>query len=279
MVNAESIRTGLGDFSKVIHYPALYGARIAQAFSATERSITVRADQMVIIDDKESSTGSLFTDGVGTISPVVLDDIWSVSGLKRGRRHGLKPSALQIRMGGSKGMLCVDSGLQGKVVCTRPSMNKFISEDRTIELARVFDRPMSMYLNRPLIMLLETLGIPLEPFMELQRDAVDGTKAATTSMDSTAVLLEKYGLGNSYHMPSLFLDLHRINAHSGSNRQVGGLLKLLQRVQTFAANHVLRDIKYKARIFVPKAWTLVGIADEYDYLEEGEIYGEDSLKV
>jgi len=48
----------------------------------------------------------------------------------------------------------------------------------------------------------------------------------------------------------------------------------LERVLSFCANHVLRNLKYRARIPIPGSWMLVGVADEYDLLQEGEIYGE-----
>lgn len=278
-VDAESIRNNLGDFSRVIKCPARYGARISQAFSTTEPSITVEAEEMFAIPDKKPYYGSpfLFTDGVGTVSQEIADEIWegfTETRSKRSRRRLPTPSAYQIRLGGLKGMLCVDERLDGRIICTRPSMNKFTAPDLTVEIARAFDRPMYMYLNRPLIMLLETLGVPLEPFMELQGDAVKQTVAASKSMDSAATLLEKNGLGTAFHMTSVLLNLHKVGADLESTRQDGEFLSFLKRSLKFAVNHVLRDLKYKARIPVPDAWTLVGVADEYDYLKEDEIYGQ-----
>ncbi|RPD63036.1 hypothetical protein L227DRAFT_572890, partial [Lentinus tigrinus ALCF2SS1-6] len=41
----------------------------------------------------------------------------------------------------------------------------------------------------------------------------------------------------------------------------------------FATNHVLRELKHRARIPVPgnDSWTLVGIPDEYGWLKENEV--------
>ena len=39
-----------------------------------------------------------------------------------------------------------------------------------------------------------------------------------------------------------------------------------------AINHVLRELKNFARIPVPKAWTLVGVADVHRYLKPKEIF-------
>ena len=277
MVDAESIRASLGDFSKVIDCPARYGARLSQAFSTTEASITVEAEELLQIPDIRSGSGSYFTDGVGVISQEVADEIWELyteTRSKRSRRRLQTPSAFQIRLGGFKGMLCVDERLEGRVICTRPSMSKFTAPDLTVEIAQAFDRPMSMNLNRPLIMLLETLGVPLEPIMDLQKNAVKQTVAASKSMESAARLLEQHGLGTAFRMTSILLNLHKLQVELESTRQDGEFISFLKRTLKFAVNHVLRDLKYKSRIPVPDAWTLVGVADEYRYLEPDEIYGE-----
>lgn len=276
-VTADLIRDSLGDFSRVNRYPARYASRIAMAFSATEPSVVMELNELDLIEDKISWDGSLFTDGVGTASPEIIEEMWELyteTRSKRNRRRIQTPSAFQIRLGGSKGMLCVDKELSGRVVRIRKSMNKFESPDRMVEICSAFDRPMAMCLNRPLIMLLETLGIPLEPIMELQEEAVQETEEAFNSLDSAARLLEKHGLGTAFIMPSLLLQLHHLQLSLSAPGSKEGLVSFLSRVLKFATNHILRDLKYKARIPVPNAWTLVGVADEYDYLKEDEIYGK-----
>ena len=57
------------------------------------------------------------------------------------------PSAFQCRIGGSKGMLYVDPTLTGRVVRLRPSMIKFASDHRHIEVAN-FPRVSTLWLNR-----------------------------------------------------------------------------------------------------------------------------------
>jgi hypothetical protein len=155
-------------------------------------------------------------------------------------------------------------------------MHKFASEDREVEICSAFDKPLSMCLNQPLIMLLETLGVPLEPFMELQNQAVEKTLAAAKSFDDAAQLLQDNGLGTAFNMTSLMLQFHRLQLNLSSPHHNEGILSFLERVVKYAINHVLRDIKYKARIPVPEpmGWTVVGVSDEYDYLKEDEIYGQ-----
>ena len=40
----------------------------------------------------------------------------------------------------------------------------------------------------------------------------------------------------------------------------------------FGIYHILRDLKYHARILVPNGYSLVGEADIHGYLEEGEVF-------
>jgi RNA-dependent RNA polymerase len=44
-VTAEHIRSSLGDFSKLLRTPSKYAARIAQAFTATDRGVTIHRDE------------------------------------------------------------------------------------------------------------------------------------------------------------------------------------------------------------------------------------------
>ncbi len=59
-----------------------------------------------------------FSDGVGTISPALLRKVWKVYG----RQRLLKPTALQIRFQGYKGMVSEDSRLAGEVLMLRDNM-------------------------------------------------------------------------------------------------------------------------------------------------------------
>lgn len=46
------------------------------------------------------------------------------------------PTAFQVRLGGSKGMLALDPTLEGKKIVVRKSMNKFDCEHRKVEVMR-----------------------------------------------------------------------------------------------------------------------------------------------
>lgn len=185
------------------------------------------------------------------------------------------PRAYQIRLGGAKGMLSVDYRLEpeGRVVCLRPSMTKFDSLSTHIEIAQSFDKPSPMYLNRPLIMLLEGLGVNAGVFLRLQRDAVANTKAAVEEIGSAAGMLEGCGLGSSFRLPSVFLSLKKLGCNfKGVDPDNLIADEFTSRLLTFAVNHALRELKHHARIPVPRSWTLVGIADVHSFLKEGQIF-------
>ena len=97
-VNADYIRQNLGDFEKVKRQPARYGARMAQAFTATDPSIVLSPDQIIEIPDVEREyRGEMvcFTDGVGKISLDLTQKVWSA--LHNGMEPaGTLPSAFQV---------------------------------------------------------------------------------------------------------------------------------------------------------------------------------------
>lgn len=99
VINADYIRSNLGDFEKVKREPARYGARMAQAFTATDASIVLDKDtELETIPDVEKMyRGELvcFTDGVGKISLSMTKRVWSA--LHGGMEPvGILPSAFQV---------------------------------------------------------------------------------------------------------------------------------------------------------------------------------------
>jgi len=277
LINAQSIIASLGQFEDLdfdpglIYCPARYGARISQAFTATD-AVKVEIEELEIFRDEDIATPDnkyQFTDGVGKLSRELSHGMWSQ--LRRSKRKRLQktpPSAYQIRFQGSKGMVSVDYTLRGSVICLRPSMIKFQAPEETfdIEIARAFDRPGPYFLNRPLIMLLEGLGVPSKVFEDYQKMAVETTRKAARSLKNAATLMESYGLGTAFKLPSILKNLGKLDIISLPENKF--YVDMLQ----FAINHVLRDLKYHARIPIPGAWTLVGVADTHRYLQPNQIF-------
>lgn len=167
-------------------------------------------------------------------------------------------------------------------------MIKFDAPDSMeIEIAQVFDKPGRYFLNRPLIILLEVsrirhfcskwaqifppkgLGVKEETFQHYQDLAVQEVQKSTESITVAARFLEAHGLGVSYRMTSVLLGMHRLNIDQLYDT-------FYQQTLEAAIHHVLRELKQHARIPVPGAWTLVGIADVHGFLGPGEIFA--SLK-
>lgn len=273
-MDAATIIGGLGDFKKLdkrlVYCPARYAARLSQAFTATD-AVSVEVEEILPIKDISTADNKYhFTDGVGTLSAELARQIWIQLKSTKRRARSLKthPTTFQIRFMGSKGMLSVDYRLSGNAtICLRPSMIKFEAPNsREIEIARAFDRPGLYFLNRPLIMLLEGLGVPFTVFKKYQDAAVQETRKAADSLKHAATMLENFGLGSSYRLPSILLNLDKLGIFSFTNNP------FYEKMLEYAINHVLRQLKNYARIPVPKAWTLVGVADTHGYLEPKEIF-------
>jgi hypothetical protein len=278
-VKASDIIASLGNFENLEYdpnlmlCPARYAARISLAFTATDASVSINVEEIIPQPDIEVTTSEgqtfNFTDGVGTMSKEVAQEIWRK--LKRTRRRlravNGHPSAYQVRFMGSKGMLSVDYRLQGRAVVLRPSMIKFEApEARDIEIARAFDRPTPYFLNRPLIMIMEGLGVKYDIFKQFQDIAVHETEEAVSTLSKAGKLLECYGLGSSFRLSSVMNGLNKLDIHS----LLGD--KFYDKSMEFAKNHVLRLLKNHARIPVPGAWTLVGVADVHRFLQPGQIF-------
>jgi RNA dependent RNA polymerase len=85
---------GLGDFSR-IRCPAKCAARIGQAFSETPTAVTLAPGVAQVMKDVERN-GRTFSDGVGTVSMGVLQQMWAALPQK----HRTNPSLFQIRFSG-----------------------------------------------------------------------------------------------------------------------------------------------------------------------------------
>ncbi|KAF9229726.1 RdRP-domain-containing protein [Gyrodon lividus] len=275
-LDAQTIRESLGDFSRLQHQPARLGARWSQAFSATDPSITIRLNEIQRIDDLKSPSGNVMTDGCSPISVEIAREIWKANQrTKRRPARGKIPSAFQFRLGGAKGMVVQDPTLEGRVVCLRPSQVKFEADNRTFDIQSTSMRPKAMFLNRPLIVVMEYLGVSTERVIELQDCSINEARSIRTSFKDASKVLQQHGLGTSFHLPTLFRDMSSIlhlkirdETHGDTNLYNDLIANSLHCAET----HILRELKYRAHIAVPGSFTLLGVSDEWDCLQEREIY-------
>jgi hypothetical protein len=126
-----------------------------------------------------------------------------------------------------------------------------------------------------MIMLMQTMGTKIGVFLEYQRRAVKAAGRSATSVEAFSSILRDHGLGHHFALVNLlnFLKYWDILDISTLSKDSSFLQGFLFRLIGIARVHVLRDLKHHARIPLPESWTLVGVADEWDELEEREIYG------
>lgn len=262
----ESILRGIGDF-KDIRIPAKCAARIGQAFSETPYMVDMREDIAVkYIPDVKSidkkGDERVFSDGVGTISTDALRVVRRA--LPESHK---KATCIQIRLGGIKGMLSLDTRLEGSVICVRKeSMMKFPSTQFfTMGICDTASRPLRFFLNRQIIKILEDMGTRKEWFFDQQNRALKFLQGVASSALNTSTFLQQQGIGTSIGFPKFITRLHEI----GIDYRCDSFMK---RVVDHVLLRELRLLKHKARIPVRKGITLFGVMDETGFLKEGEVY-------
>ncbi len=255
-----TIITGLGRFDK-IRSPARRAARIGQAFSETPYAVDLDENGIHVLEIKDvERNGRVFSDGIGTISLAAADAVYRALPKSKGF-----PTAFQVRLGGAKGMLVVDPLLQGGSVCVRPSMIKFESNDRELEICDVASKPMPMVLNHQLIKILEDMGAPDTWFLGLQSRELRRLRRITATVYNTANFLRSQKIGESIQLSGL---LRQVEA-MGIDYRTDGFLRGAVEVVLLRE---LRLLKRKARIPVCKGMTLFGVMDETGFLEENQVY-------
>lgn len=258
--NANSIIKDLGIFTS-IKSPSKMAARIGQTFSDTVASIEVPREIVIRMNDVERND-RCFSDGVGAISLSVARQIWRQYGSKAPKR----PTVFQIRYAGAKGMVSLDSRLQGDHLCLRKSMIKFEATGSAIEICGSGIRALPFFLNQQLIKILEDLGVPPTSFMRLQRQEIDRLRSTPDSVSKAADFLDGTHIPKAIHFPWLLRTLEKeLKLSFRDDPFLRALVNLAILIR-------LRDLKYRARIPVPQAVTLYGVMDETGYLKENEIY-------
>lgn len=199
-LTAGHIRAWMGRFDKE-QIIAKHAARIGQCFSTTKaiRSVTFSTVREVDLIEDVKIGGYNFTDGVGKISRFHAETIARELGLRRET-----PSVFQFRMGGCKGVLAIDPNLKAMEVKLRGSQFKFETTYSGMEINRCSEY-WAATLNRQLILVLSTLGVADEAFLDIQdaliqqmEDAMEDDNAAiealTRTVDANRMTLTIAGL-------------------------------------------------------------------------------------
>ncbi|TWU72186.1 hypothetical protein ED733_001553 [Metarhizium rileyi] len=260
----DTILTSLGDFTN-IRIPAKCAARIGQVFSETPYAVDLFKSGIITryIPDVKSEDGKrVFSDGVGAISRGAMEEFWKVLPMRPPF-----PTCFQIRWGGVKGMLALDSTLRGKVICVRKeSMMKFPSQDlQELGICDVASKPLRLFLNRQVIKILEDMGTSAQWFISQQNKALSFLRRVTATNANTSTFLRYQDIGSSLGLPSFIRQLDKMRIDYRRDR-------FLKSVVEHAVLRELRLLKHKARIPVEKGVTLFGIMDETGFLDENEIF-------
>ena len=153
----------MGDFSKEKNILKKF-ARKGQCFSSSKFVQQLDPSQVTLDLEDIKRNGYTFSDGVGYISVPLADKIARMFGFEH-------VSAFQIRLAGAKGVMMINKKLEGEHVCLRQSQTKFKSDDLSLNVIRCSTFGQG-YLNRSIISLLHSLGVPEEFFLLKQRQAI-----------------------------------------------------------------------------------------------------------
>jgi hypothetical protein len=190
LIESKHVIEDLGDFSH-IHCSAKCAARIGQAFSDTMFAVSIPDDAYVTeaYPDVERN-GRCFSDGCGPISLQFIEHIWNAL---PPTRRALRPTIIQIRRRGAKGVISLNTSLTGNQLLIRKSMTKYIAKEswQDLEICGAAYKPLVMYLNHQYIKILEDLGIPLQNFISVQRDALQALEMIVKHPINAASFLGK----------------------------------------------------------------------------------------
>jgi RNA-dependent RNA polymerase len=119
-------------------------------------------------------------------------------------------------------------------------------------------------------MLLWTGGIESSVFEKLMADALEATISGMQTFGGAAKQLITNRLGRPFRLANTFDKLSRLGLEPDQPgvRTVG-----LHKLMNAGLYHIKIGLKHKARIPVPKSYTLVGVCDEDKYLRPKAIYG------
>ncbi|KAB8236873.1 RNA dependent RNA polymerase [Aspergillus alliaceus] len=251
-LTAANIRAWMGHFNSIRNV-AKHAARLGQCFSTT-RAIASCPVEMVKIEDVERN-GYTFSDGVGRISRFLAQ--MSMSELKIKTPTGEPPSAFQFRLGGCKGMLVISPKALRQEVHIRKSQFKFAAIHNGLEIVR-WSQFSTATLNRQLIIVLSTLGVPDQVFHAKLCTMVQGLEEALESDPQAIYWLRKYVDPNQMTLTisQMVLDGFRRSKEP-----------FLTSILTLWRAWHLKYLKEKARVAIDKGACLLGCMDETGVLQ------------
>ncbi|KAJ0965027.1 hypothetical protein J5N97_026165 [Dioscorea zingiberensis] len=251
---ADTIRHWMGKFSN--RNVAKCAARMGQCFSSTYATAIVPPKEVNLELDDIERNGYVFSDGIGKITPDLALEVAAKLQLREN-----PPSAFQIRYAGCKGVIAVwpgnDDGIR---LSLRPSMNKFESSHNVLEVAS-WTRFQPGFLNRQIVTLLSSLGVPDNVFARMQDSMIFKLNQMLIDVDVAFEVLTT-SCSEEGNVAAMMLS-------AGFKPQTEPHLKAMLSCIRSAQ---LGDLLAKARIFVPMGRWLMGCLDEIGVLEYGQCF-------
>ncbi|GFS52508.1 RNA-dependent RNA polymerase 1 [Trichonephila clavipes] len=221
-----------------------------------KKFLKVEGDSSTDEEEGEPTEPYNFSDGIGRISSELAEEVY-----KKLDVLDKKPSAMQIRYAGCKGMLVVDPRLKGKTIRFRKSMKKFESDHNSLEILK-FSEKRACFLNRPFITILEQLGVSKEVFLKLQKEMIQKHISSMFHEWEACHFLHRHAL-----LRFDFLRMHTAGIHFTEDPLYRSMIYSLFQKQ-------LELLKNKANIEIPadKGRNMFGVVDDTFTLEYGEVF-------
>eukprot|EP01126_Amoeba_proteus_P056444 TRINITY_DN7091_c0_g1_i3.p1 TRINITY_DN7091_c0_g1~~TRINITY_DN7091_c0_g1_i3.p1 ORF type:complete len:641 (-),score=112.90 TRINITY_DN7091_c0_g1_i3:978-2900(-) len=269
-ISPEQLTRHLGDFHELWKNPSKLSCRLSHTCSKTLETVTVNRDEIVMTEDV-IRTNYCFTDGVGIINAHLAAEISQ----KLGKLDSLPndsdldtpekelcflrkiPSAFQIRIAGCKGVVVAwPRSVATARLMIRPSQVKFKSNCLMLEVCKC-SGPRLGYLNQQFIQNLEATDTNKDHIFALARLEVE--RLQNILEDPTT------------HAPHSFLQ-RILNSYKSFSKE-----ELLQE-STFMDNtrkmvlNIMTKFQQRPKIPVDQSRLVLGVVDETDSLNEGEVF-------
>lgn len=232
---------------------SLVESRIGLAFTTTIPVSTLCKNNVKMQEDIIRNK-FIFSDGIGKMSK-------DLCLLCQKQTKYPTSTAFQIRLAGFKGVLMLCPNLLERTVIVRPSMKKFESDDYTLEIVRAASY-MKGFLNRELIVLLGTLGVPDNILADCQARSIELLLQSLTTHDANNEGKEHCFDCTDYpsYLWPTFQYLKMEKDPFGKSLLLVSVLKNLKKM-----------VK-KANIFIEQSCRLIGVLCETRELAEDEVF-------
>ena len=272
--NLDSMRKFRGNLEE-IQNPAKFIARIGQSMSQSIGYLPNVSNYQVINDILDGEklniktrmpTGEkfIFSDGVGIISKSLAKKLISVVSEQDMNDDNFDDnlvSTYQVRYGGAKGILVLNPDLKFDEIQLRPSMIKFQSDSTDLDLLK-YSEPRNLYLNRPMITILDEKKVPGNVILQLQFKHL---KELATGFMCTCKALDLIKYHSHYK-----LHFRKISNSNINILKEPFFCKIIESI----FEKSIQDLKNKSRILVPnnKGRIMYGVLDETITLNYGQVF-------